>query len=154
MLNFFKRRAATQGDDLRYEDIPCKQDRAVEAETYPQKSRPIPALPMHDIVDRYSGLLRSILDNLPLTSEEINRLIMPVVSRLIRLIHLLPASEAQHHSGCGGLLVHSLESAAIGMLYGICQGTSKKIMRRLPIRGTPRQGLCPYASLPQDIFET
>ena len=37
---------------------------------------------------------------------------------------------------------------------GICQGTSKKIMRRLPIRGTPRQGLCPYASLPQDIFET
>ena len=117
MLNFFKRRAATQGDDLRYEDIPCKQDRAVEAETYPQKSRPIPALPMHDIVDRYSGLLRSILDNLPLTSEEINRLIMPVVSRLIRLVHLLPASEAQHHSGCGGLLVHSLESAAIGLLY-------------------------------------
>ena len=82
MLNFFKRRAAAPGDDLRYEDIPNKQDRAVEAETYPQKSRPIPALPMHDIVDRYSGLLRSILDNLPLTADEINRMIMPVISRL------------------------------------------------------------------------
>ena len=117
LMNFFKRRAAAPGDDLRYEDIPNKQDRAVEAETYPQKSRPIPALPMHDIVDRYSGLLRSILDNLPLTADEINRMIMPVISRLIRLVHLLPASEAQHHSGCGGLLVHSLESAAIGLLY-------------------------------------
>ena len=37
---------------------------------------------------------------------------------------------------------------------GICQGTSKKLVRSLFIPEEPQQGLCPYASLPQDIFLT
>ena len=35
---------------------------------------------------------------------------------------------------------------------GICQDTSKKLVRSLFIPEEPQQGLCPYASLPQDIF--
>ena len=42
-------------------------------------------------------------------------------------------------------------SASIG---GICQDTSKKLVRSLFIPEEPQQGLCPYASLPQDIFLT
>ena len=38
--------------------------------------------------------------------------------------------------------------------YGICQDTSKKLVRSLFIPEEPQQGLCPYASLPQDIFLT
>ena len=37
---------------------------------------------------------------------------------------------------------------------GICQDTSKKLVRSLFIPEEPQQGLCPYASLPQDIFLT
>ena len=39
-------------------------------------------------------------------------------------------------------------------LPGICQETSKKLVRSLFIPEEPQQGLCPYASLPQDIFLT
>ena len=35
---------------------------------------------------------------------------------------------------------------------GICQDTSKKLVRSLFIPEEPQQGLCPYASLPQDFF--
>ena len=38
--------------------------------------------------------------------------------------------------------------------FGICQDTSKKLVRSLFIPEEPQQGLCPYASLPQDIFLT
>ena len=40
------------------------------------------------------------------------------------------------------------------LLSGICQDTSKKLVRSLFIPEEPQQGLCPYASLPQDIFLT
>lgn len=43
-------------------------------------------------------------------------------------------------------------AAALGT--GICQDTSKKLVRSLFIPEEPQQGLCPYASLPQDIFLT
>ena len=39
-------------------------------------------------------------------------------------------------------------------ILGICQDTSKKLVRSLFIPEEPQQGLCPYASLPQDIFLT
>lgn len=41
-----------------------------------------------------------------------------------------------------------------GCGIGICQDTSKKLVRSLFIPEEPQQGLCPYASLPQDIFLT
>ena len=40
------------------------------------------------------------------------------------------------------------------LVNGICQDTSKKLVRSLFIPEEPQQGLCPYASLPQDIFLT
>ena len=39
-------------------------------------------------------------------------------------------------------------------VIGICQDTSEKLVRSLFIPEEPHQGLCPYASLPQDIFLT
>ena len=40
----------------------------------------------------------------------------------------------------------------IDVAHGICQDTSKKLVRSLFTPEEPQQGLCPYASLPQDIF--
>lgn len=47
-------------------------------------------------------------------------------------------------------LFRGIESCDVG----ICQDTSKKLVRSLFIPEEPQQGLCPYASLPQDIFLT
>lgn len=47
-----------------------------------------------------------------------------------------------------------LRPTAAGRRVGICQDTSKKLVRSLFIPEEPQQGLCPYASLPQDIFLT
>ena len=46
----------------------------------------------------------------------------------------------------------SLEEASKTLTSGICQDTSKKLVRSLFTPEEPQQGLCPYASLPQDIF--
>ena len=96
---------------LHYRDIPKQRSRHQETECYPQKSRPFPNLSLQAIVARYSIEIRSVLGSLPLNEAQIDSLFMPVIQRLINLVHLLPASESQHHSGIGGLLVHSLEAA-------------------------------------------
>lgn len=46
------------------------------------------------------------------------------------------------------------DTEASAPVSGICQDTSKKLVRSLFIPEEPQQGLCPYASLPQDIFLT
>ena len=48
------------------------------------------------------------------------------------------------------VIVHPISS--LRSPSGICQDTSKKLVRSLFIPEEPQQGLCPYASLPQDIF--
>ena len=52
----------------------------------------------------------------------------------------------------GWILV--LEAVLQARISGICQDTSEKLVRSLFIPEEPQQGLCPYASLPQDIFLT
>lgn len=55
-----------------------------------------------------------------------------------------------------GLKEHRMHIAEMreSLKAGICQDTSKKLVRSLFIPEEPQQGLCPYASLPQDIFLT
>jgi conjugal transfer pilus assembly protein TraI len=83
--------------------MPKRED---EAELYPQKSRAIPSITFDKIAARYSSEIHGILDNLSLSEKELDRLVLPLIGKLIRLVHLLPASESHHHSGQGGLLSH------------------------------------------------
>lgn len=106
-----KQPVSNKPESLRCRDVPKQARREDESETYPQKSRPIQALSLTRIVERYAVLIHGVVDNLPMSEEEEDRLIMPLIERLIRLVHLLPASESQHHSGAGGLLSHSLDVA-------------------------------------------
>ena len=55
----------------------------------------------------------------------------PAISRLASLVHLLPASQAHHHRGAGGLLRHSLE---VG--FWALQQTEGKLIRGIT---TPQQ---------------
>ena len=106
-----KQPVSSKPEPLRCRDVPKQARRENESETYPQKSRPIQAMSLTRIVERYAVLIRGVVDTLPMSEEEEDRLIMSLLERLIGLIHLLPASESQHHSGAGGLLSHSLEVA-------------------------------------------
>lgn len=47
----------------------------------------------------------------PLLPSQFESLVMPVFRRYAEWVHLLPASEAHHHFGAGGLLTHGLEVA-------------------------------------------
>lgn len=98
---------------LTYDDIPNHSAVELLQSAYPQPMiTSVPAKPTQYFLDRYANELHVVLDQLPLSKTDINKLIMPVIERVIAYQGLLPASEYYHHSGLGGLLVHSLQCAA------------------------------------------
>lgn len=99
-------------------DIPRTTSPELKAETYPPRSRQFPAWTLNELIHHYGPQIHGIVDNVSLSESAINKLLMPSIETFIRMVHLLPASETQHHSGLGGLLVHSLESARIAIRLG------------------------------------
>ncbi len=65
------------------------------------------------------------------TQEEYDRLVMPVIGSYAAFVHLLPASEAHHHRGAGGLFRHGLEVA-----FWATQASESVIFS---ISGSPRE---------------
>lgn len=107
-----KPESEAKGASLRYEDIPEKTDKRIESMAYPQIHSAIPAASLKVICNRYAGLLHALLDQLPFSGQQIDDIVMPVLQKMIELVHLIPASETHHHPGIGGCLVHQLECAA------------------------------------------
>ena len=100
-------------EELTYEDIPRHSKTELLNSSYPQQIvSTVPIRTLEYFVNRYADELRSYLDHLPLAKEDLNKLIMPVIYKLFSYGNLLPASENHHHSGLGGLVVHSLQCAA------------------------------------------
>ena len=71
----------------------------------------LPALEIEALLAPHAKLLWEIEETLSLDHAEFERRVMPVVRRYAEYVHLLPASEASHHSEAGGLVRHSLEVA-------------------------------------------
>lgn len=98
---------------LTYDDIPGHSVVELLQSSYPQPMiTSVPVRSAQYFLDRYADELHAVLDQLPLSKTDINKLIMPVIERVIAYQGLLPASEYYHHSGLGGLLVHSWQCAA------------------------------------------
>ena len=96
-----------------YDDIPSHSAVELLQSAYPQPMiASVLAQSAQYFLDRYADELHAVLDQLPLSKTDINKLIMPIVEKVIAYQGLLPASEYYHHSGLGGLLVHSLQCAA------------------------------------------
>lgn len=118
---FQKRKASSHSEPHTFQltcaDIPSAPSRNEEADLYPQKSKPVPVHAFGKVVARYSADIRSLLNNIALSEDDQNRLVLPLIGKLIRLVHLLPASESHHHSGQGGLLAHSLECAGAALRH-------------------------------------
>lgn len=78
---------------------------------YPPFSRGLPAASVERVLATQRELVEQIQDALGCTDPFFRASVLPVLRRYAALVHLLPASEAHHHRGAGGLLRHGLEVA-------------------------------------------
>jgi conjugal transfer pilus assembly protein TraI len=91
---------------------------------YPPFAKGLPAASVERILATQPELVDAIRHTLALPHEEFQAVVMPVVERYAAFTHLLPASEAHHHRGAGGLFRHGLEvgywatMASEGVLFG------------------------------------
>lgn len=90
-----------QGGDLELEDVP----------RYPPFAKGLPVAPLHHVMATQTELIQRIRMALGLRSDQFQELVVPVLCRYADFVHLLPASEAHHHRGAGGLFRHGLEVA-------------------------------------------
>lgn len=86
-------------------------DQEEEIPRYPPFAKGLPVAPIDKVLGTQSELVERIRNALGFTKEQHTRLILPVISRYAEFVHLLPASEAHHHRGAGGLFRHGLEVA-------------------------------------------
>ncbi|MEZ8030336.1 MobH family relaxase, partial [Enterovibrio norvegicus] len=83
---------------------------------YPPSPEGVPILPAKDLLIAYDDIVREIEFESGMvhgTTESVAPVFMntyyPVIINIISYVHLLPASEHNHHSEVGGLLRHSFE---------------------------------------------
>lgn len=104
--------------------LPRPSKTAASQHRYPPMVEGIPALSVAAILAQHEDLLAQTKHLV----EEVGaweRWYIPIIERFADFVHLLPASEAHHHRGVGGLLTHSLEvglyvmEAAYSKLYGL-----------------------------------
>lgn len=87
--------------DLEGEDIP----------RYPPFAKGLPVAPIGKIMETQRSLIERIRQALGMPQADFDRLVYPVLMRYAAFVHLMPASEAHHHRGAGGLFRHGLEVA-------------------------------------------
>lgn len=82
-----------------------------EIPRYPPFAKGLPVAPIDKVVATQDELVERIRNALGFNREQYQELILPVIQRYAEFVHLLPASEAHHHRGAGGLFRHGLEVA-------------------------------------------
>lgn len=85
--------------DLELESIP----------RYPPFMKGLPNYPAAELLTTQAELMGRIRLLLGMGDEQYEKIVLPVITRYAQFVHLLPASEAHHHRGAGGLLRHGLE---------------------------------------------
>ena len=76
---------------------------------YPPFAKGLPAADTKRILETQSELITRIKGILRFTAEDFAEIVNPVIENYAAYVHLLPASEAHHHRGAGGLFRHGLE---------------------------------------------
>jgi len=82
-----------------------------EIPRYPPFAKGLPVAPIDKVLLTQDELIQRIRNALGFNKEECKSLILPVIKKYAEFVHLLPASEAHHHRGAGGLFRHGLEVA-------------------------------------------
>ena len=92
-----------------FSDIALTEEIKFDDNTYPTRDAPVSVVSVEDVIKSQGQLIQSIKRSIPLSSEECDELLFPVIYNLAELVHLIPASSFYHHKGRGGLFRHSLE---------------------------------------------
>lgn len=100
-------------------DIHGRQINDADIFFYPRIIRGIPVFTVDSVITHYRKEIRALENYLPLGVMDRDKhgrklfdaLYKDVIYRFVEYAHLIPASEDHHHSGPGGLLIHSLETA-------------------------------------------
>jgi len=82
-----------------------------ETPRYPPFMRGLPAKSVDKLLDSQAELIGRLRGAVGITDELYDEIYTPLIRRYAAYVHLLPASEAHHHRGAGGLLRHGLEVA-------------------------------------------
>lgn len=98
---------------------------------YPPFAKGLPSANLDKVLATQNLLIERIRTSLGFTREEHEHLILPVIRRYASFVHLLPASEAHHHRGAGGLFRHGLEVA-----FWAAQGSESVLFS---MAGSPRE---------------
>jgi conjugal transfer pilus assembly protein TraI len=103
-----------------------------EIPRYPPFLKGLPVAAPERIVATQQELIVRLQDALAFTDERFTALVRPVVERYAAFVHLLPASEAHHHRGAGGLFRHGLEvafhaaQASQGRIFALDRGPAER----------------------------
>lgn len=84
--------------------------RPVQQYVYPPVANGIPRFSVAEILEEHENLIQRLRD-LSENKTVFDARCRPVIERYATYVYLLPASEAHHHRGAGGLLCHGLETA-------------------------------------------
>lgn len=119
--NLFALRTPAQSSEQneRFNDIQVKHRREIQPikfpvdrkDIFPQSSVQIPAISVHYMLQLHSDLIDKLYFAIPLSNQELDQHLLPVIYNLAYFVHQAQASADDHHSGPGGLFTHSLETA-------------------------------------------
>lgn len=89
--------------------------------SYPDKGLAVPAVPPAMLLESQRALIDDVQRASGMSHEDFQSLLLPAIEAYAAYVHLLPASEAHHHCGQGGLLRHGIECAFYAALK--CEST-------------------------------
>jgi hypothetical protein len=119
---------------------------------YPDKGLALPAATPALLMESQAELADDLRRTIGLTVEEFDRLLAPVLLRYAAFVGLLPASQAEHHAGPGGLLRHGIEVATFTAKYCNGVGFANDVDSSLRRHHKPRWVMAAvYAGLMHDI---
>jgi len=78
---------------------------------YPRMGPAVPSVPPRMLLVTQDALIRTLRQASSLANEDFDRFMLPTIERYAEYVHLLPASEYDHHADLGGLFRHGLEVA-------------------------------------------
>ena len=82
---------------------------------YPPYAEGYPAVSIDQILGSQSELINKITNEASFSSRVFNDVVVPVIRNYAGYVHLLPASQSNHHSGAGGLFRHGLEVGHVAL---------------------------------------
>lgn len=92
-------------------DVPLRDMEIQNLPSWPPVPQSFPVSTVREIFAINGEMIHKLCLTSTLNDHELTAYLMPVLTQLAKAVHLLPASEYEHHQGIGGLFKHSLEVA-------------------------------------------